>query len=141
MKVEIKEVAVVTRDDGSEVLVWDRAFVDEIRSLGVTLPPSPAKGRRSNRTHKPKPESQSRINADKPKHNAYGTRPCTSCGQTFSPRSGRAKVCDDCRKAGVLRKRPAADKSKTNPAVEEVRELAAAANIGQYGKGRDGDAS
>lgn len=138
MKVEIKEVAVVTKDNGEEVIVWDTGFIDTIRSLGVILPPVPNAVKRANRAHKPKPESQIRINADRSKHSAYGTRPCASCGQMFSPRSGRAKVCDACCESGALRRKKAQNEPST--ALSEIRKLAAA-NLGPYNPERSDDAS
>lgn len=71
---------------------------------------------------------------------SYAERACDICGNTFKPRSGRQKVCEECRNAGLDRKRNRekskennqAKEEKVSDALAEVRKHAKEAGLGPY---------
>lgn len=92
------------------------------------------------KVEKPTKKPVKKDSDSKYKNRDYGTRKCEICGNEFSPRSGRAKVCDTCRDSGALRKREKGSRAsssqvgggKSKPvsaALQEVRKAAADAHL------------
>lgn len=75
----------------------------------------------------------------------YAERECGVCGNKFSPRSGRQKVCETCRKQGwktcksadeAVAKTDAKTVAKRPDPLADVRKLAREAHLGPYGEGK-----
>ena len=87
------------------------------------------------------PKEKKAKKEDKPKRKSgrhtgtgYAEKTCGVCGNPFTPKSGRQKVCDDCKKAGWktgTSKKPKAAKTEDEPsdALKEIRKAAAEAGL------------
>lgn len=101
------------------------------------------KNTREDSTKKPsesKPCAKANAESTNARGYSYAERACDICGNTFKPRSGRQKVCEECKSKGLDRKRNRekskennqAKEEKVSDALAEVRKHAKEAGLGPY---------